>query len=363
MKLNKKILFRFLSTILMVFLLSILNCSDNETELETVKYGITPYQDSALPVVANYLDWYKTRGIKFELVPLAWGDVITAISSGAIDVAIYNFNSFQAPYENAAKGNRKPIYYCPTYIFKGQALMVHDGIGYEVFRDVAGEDQKNRTSRLATIINQLKKKRIAITKGTELEQIVLEGLKIAGLNSERDVQLIHSAPEDALAAFLSKDVDAFAAGLTERTEARRHGAIELFVTSDVTLPVIDGIITSNKFAENNLEILDKLVDIWFKTIKYMEEDLENNSKYILDYLSKAASTRYSVEEYQVAWSFNIFPKTPQEAISYFIDEKSPYFWRKAWDANNVYLLEEKKINNAIPYSAFWGEDVLKRLTK
>src|SRR3954452_5494893 len=64
----------------------------------TIRYGITPYQDSGLPVVPAMKGWYKDEGLNIELVPLAWGDVIAALSSGSIDVAIYNFNSFLAPY-------------------------------------------------------------------------------------------------------------------------------------------------------------------------------------------------------------------------------------------------------------------------
>src|SRR5690349_4136044 len=66
---------------------------------QTIRYGITPYQDSGLPVVAAMKGWYKEEGLNVELVPLAWGDVVTALSSGSIDVAIYNLNSFLAPYQ------------------------------------------------------------------------------------------------------------------------------------------------------------------------------------------------------------------------------------------------------------------------
>ena len=350
-----------LKVLIFIILTSVflINCDSNNSI--KVKYGITPYQDSALPVVANYLNWYKDYNIEFEIIPLAWGDVISALSSGAIDVAIYNFNSFQAPYENASIGLRKPVYYCPTYIFKGQAIMVHKDAGFTVFRDREGEGSEERKSRISNVASQLKGKRIAITEGTELEQIVLEALRIAGLDRKTDVNLIHASPEDALAAFLSKDIDVFAAGLTERTEALRHGAIELLVTSDVTLPVVDGIITTEKYVKENEETLDKLVEIWFKTIRFMEEDLPNNSKYIRDYLSKSASTRYSQEEYNIAWSFNIFPKNPGEAYNIFINNRSPYFWKKSWDANNEFLINSNKIKSPIPYSAFIGEEVLKRL--
>lgn len=357
---RRKCLIKALNFVL-VFSLLLISSYCRRTSDHSVKYGITPYQDSALPVVADYLGWYEENNIEFELVPLAWGDVITALISGAIDVAIYNFNSFQAPYENAAIGTNKPIYYCPTYIFKGQAIMVHNDAGLDVFKDRENETPQERKARLKNVILQLKDKKIAVTEGTELEQIVLEALKIANLDPNNDVSIIHASPEDGLAAFLSKDIDAFAAGLTERTEARRHNAIELLVTSDVTLPVIDGIVTTEEFASKNQELLDKLVVLWFQTIRYMEEDLSENSKHIRDYLAKSASTRYSVEEYKIAWSFNIFPQNPKAACELFCEADSPYYWKISWDENNKFLLESKKIKSPIPYSAFIGEKVLNRL--
>ncbi len=326
-----------------------------------IRYGITPYQDSALPVVADTLGWYKEAGLDVELVPVTWGNVVTALAGNAIDVTIYNFNSFQPPYENASKGSLKPVFYCPLYLFKGQAIMVRSDSGMQVFREQADESIEARNNRIAEVSKQLKSKRIAVTEGTELEQIVLAALQKAGL-SKNDATLIHASPEDSLAAFLAGNVDAFAAGLTERVEARRHGATELLVTADVMLPVIDGIVTTDKFARENTEMMDKLIRIWFRTIRFMEEDIEKNSIYIRSYLEKAASTRYSPDEYTIAWTFNTFPHDANEADKLFNDPSSPAYWKTSWDATNEYLLEERKVKGVVPYEAYWGESVLRKLS-
>ena len=96
-----------------------------------IRYGITPYQDSALPVVAKVKGWYAAGGLDVELVPLSWDQVITGLSSRGIDVAIYNFNSFMASYANAAQRSPKPLFYAPLYIFKGQAILVRGDRGYK----------------------------------------------------------------------------------------------------------------------------------------------------------------------------------------------------------------------------------------
>jgi hypothetical protein len=95
----------------------------------------------------------------------------------------------------------------------------------------------------------------------------------------------------------------------------------------------------------------------------MEEDLNKNSSYILKYLASAASTRYSPEEYSVAWTFNVFPHDPKEANKMFNDPSSTAYWKTSWDTNNEFLLQQKKIRAPIPYSAYWGDKVLERLSK
>jgi ABC-type nitrate/sulfonate/bicarbonate transport system substrate-binding protein len=184
---------------------------------------------------------------------------------------------------------------------------------------------------------------------------------MARLDAKKDVTIIHATPEDALAAFIARDVDAFGAGLTERVEARRNGGTELLVASDVSPPVIDGLITSEQFARDHRDILDKLVSQWFSTIQFMEKDLATNSKYVLSYLTKSASTRYTPQEYSGAWTFQIFPPTPEAARDLLYVESSPYYWKRAWIANNEFLLRQGKIKLPVPLEAFHGEEVIQRI--
>lgn len=189
---------------------------------------------------------------------------------------------------------------------------------------------------------------------------MLATLKAGGL-SEGDATLIHAAPEDNLAAFRAGDLDAFAAGLTERIEARRRGATELVTQADVLSPVTDGLITTEEFADAHSPILDQLLLSWFRTIQYISANVRTNSAEIRDYLRRSASTVYSPEEYEIAWSFNIFPTTPRDAASLFEGPNSAFNWRKSWDEVNRFLLEQKKIASPAPYTAYRGGDVLRRL--
>jgi ABC-type nitrate/sulfonate/bicarbonate transport system substrate-binding protein len=334
-----------------------------EDTLLRIRYGVTPYQDTALPVVAKRLGWYSQAGMDVELVPLEWGEVVNALVAGAVDVAIYNFNSFQPPWWAASESGTRPIFFCPLYVFEGQAIMVH-GDDPAFAKAISAAALRPGVSKASNEVEAAGKlladKRIGVTLGTELEQIVVAALQRAGLERQH-AELVHASPADLLAAFLAGDLDAFAAGLTERVESRRHGAKELIVTSDVMMPVVDGLVTTDAFAGVHMRELQLLAEIWFRTIRYINEDVRKRSTHVRDYLATASSTRYSEEEYVLAWSFEVFAKTAGEARAMFSDPSSRFFWENAWQMNNDFLLEAGKISKAVPHEAYWGNTVLEEL--
>jgi len=324
---------------------------------QTIRYGVTPYQDSGLPVVADALGWYEAEGLKVVLVPLSWGDVMPALAGGAVDVVIYNMNSFMPAYWRSTQGRSPPLFYAPVFAFKGQAVMVHGDKELMTMPETDSLEAKEAEARIIEVAEQLRGKRVGVTKGTELEQIVLEGMSKAGL-TEDDVTLVHGSPEVTLAAFLAGDLDAFAAGLTERVEASKRGAVALYSASDVMPPVINGLVTSEAFRENRSAELGRLLDLWFRTVQYIGDDVEGNSVHIREYLRERGSTDYSPEEYAIAWNFDVFALNREDARELFNDDASSLYWRSAWDGINDFLLSEGELEQSVPYSAYFGESVL-----
>lgn len=207
-------------------------------------------------------------------------------------------------------------------------------------------------------MEQLRGKRIGVTEGTTFEQTVLDALRVAGMDPKKDVKLVHARPEDNVAAFLSGDLDAFSAGLTERVQAKRYGATELLIGQDVSLPAIDGIIVSRDFAEQHSKEMQKLLDLWFETIRYMDADVGARSSTVRDYLKGKASVDYSAAEYTVAWTFQYFPATRQIAKESFLTPGNLYFWKPIWDSNSDALVSQKKISERVPESYFGGQKTL-----
>jgi NitT/TauT family transport system substrate-binding protein len=318
---------------------------------DVIRYGVAPYQDTALPVIGDKLKWYGEESLNVRVVPVDWGDVPLTLTANSIDVSIYNINSFLPPWNAAASGGKNLVFYAPFYIFKGNAVMVHKDANYKTSANAKTKDE------FIAVIQQLRGKRIAVTTGTEFEQLVLEALSLAGLTPS-DVTIINASPSDSLAAFLAGNVDAFSAGLTERIEAEKNGAVPLIVGSDVEMPVIDGLVTTESFARSNATKLDALVRVWFRTIQYVDADVANNSLIVRQYLSERGSTKFSAEEYAIAWKFDEYPRTPEEAAKAFNDPSSKYYWKPIWTGVNDFLLKQGKIKAAVSDKWYWGEKTL-----
>jgi ABC-type nitrate/sulfonate/bicarbonate transport system substrate-binding protein len=318
-----------------------------------IRYGITPFQDSALPAVASELGWYKQRGLNVKLVDLGWSDVPVALASGSIDVALYNFDSYQSSWPSLQKGGKDVIFFAPLYVWNGAAIMVHPG-PTKLAGDLSKLTPARRAAAVKLVMQQLRGKRIGVTEGTTFEQTVLDALRVAGMDPKRDVQLINARPEDNLAAFLSGDLDAFSGGLTERVQAKRHGAVELLIGPDVSLPVIDGLVARREFAEAHPKEMQALLDAWFQTIAYMSSDIPARSATIRNYLRGKASVDYTANEYAIAWTFQYFPVSRSDAVRSFIDPSGRYFWKPIWQKNSADLISQKKIDEAIPELEFLG---------
>ncbi|GAI79866.1 unnamed protein product, partial [marine sediment metagenome] len=201
-----------------------------------------------------------------------------ALSSGSIDVTIFTINAFQAPYHSMASGSRKPIFYLPIYIHHGMALMVRREDGFKTVDDLLDSGLAGSRPKAATMAaHQLRGRRIAAAENTDFGRLARAALQAASLDPESDATLVNAAPQDALAAFLSGDIDVFAAGATERTEALRRGATELLLASDLDLPSVDGFVTTEDVLITKRDALDGFAEVWFKIVRFMESDLEGNS--------------------------------------------------------------------------------------
>jgi hypothetical protein len=235
--------------------------------------------------------------------------------------------------------------------------MVHGSPKLETLGDIKGLSKAEIHERISRVMAQLKGKRIGITEGTTAERVVLDALSAAGMTPS-EVVLVNARYSDNMAAFLAGDLAAFVGGVTERLRAQQAGAVALVTGDAVSAPTVDGWVTTESFARGSGGVLNAATDLFFKTVRLMESNLVGNAHLATDYLKGRASISYTAEQYAFAWSFQVFPPDRDAASAVFLEPKSPYYWRPIWDSNNEFLIATHKIESAVPYQWFWGEETL-----
>lgn len=325
-----------------------------------IRYGISPYQDTAMPKVAEALGLYRQHGLRVDLISVAWEDVFPTLASAgeSIDVAIGSINTFLPRAENInVVGGAQVVFYYPLYAFKGATLMMQRDSKIKPLSAFLGRYSEDRNRAIREALQQLKGKTVAVPNGTPYEQMLFAALKLAGMDPTTDIDLRNVKLSDALLAFKNGDVDIIGAGVTQRTEAMRDGArvfldMEMFGFAEVV-----GIVTTREYALSHGDELQQLIRIWFDSVDTLLSDIDTHSKHVLEYLRRESSTEYTLEEYKRALEFQQFPRSIDEASSLFLQEDGPFYWRRTWDIVNDYLEEQGDIGEEIPYSYFVGDQV------
>lgn len=330
----------------------------------SIIYGISPFQDTAIPKVAEGMNLYQANNLNVKLHSVAWEDIIPSLSSasGSIDVGIGSINLLLPKAENInVIGKGDIIFYFPFYVFKGASLMMHKDSplkSYNEFKQIYPNDS---LKALSETMKQLKGLKIGLPQGTPYEQMLISSLQTANMDYKKDIDLRYVKLSDGLPAFLNGDLDIVGAGVTQRTEAMRYGHKVLIDMESLGFAEIIGLVTTKHYADAHKKELDKLVSIWFQSIDSLMKDPDKFAKPVLEYLEKTASTKYSIEEYKTALSYQLFPQSLQEADDVFFKEKGKFYWKRTWDIVNSYLIGVGKVRKPIQYDFFWGEKIEKEV--
>jgi len=354
---NRNIFVRIGIAVVIIGISIIAFVSTRKTSSKPLNYGISPYQDTILPVVADELGWYREANLNVELRVLPWGEVMPALASHSVDVAIQNFNSFQAAYANTTGQGADLEFFYPLFVFKGSAIVAFPDSGLKPLSYYLKQDGGDRSKAISDASAQLRGKKVYATKGTEMEQIVRAAMSKAGLR-DSDLTLVHAEPDLGLNALLHDKTVVFSGGVTERMKAQHEGAIVILEAADLTPPVIDGLVTTRKFASEHKEELFQLIDLWYRTIAFMQSDLKGNSQVVLRRLSQTASIKYTPEEYAQLWTqTEVFPASADEMQKMVLASNSAYYWRRSWQANNDFLKQQNSSFLPVPETAFGGENI------
>ncbi|PPT07976.1 Urea carboxylase-related ABC transporter periplasmic substrate-binding protein [Geitlerinema sp. FC II] len=239
--------------------------------------------DDAKPVVMGFSAWpgwipwqvTEEAGL-FEAngatVDLRWFDgyldSINALTAGQLDA---NTQTLNDTISSVAAGSEQVI------------VLVND--------NSTGND-KIIVSEEIDSVEDLQGKTVAVEEGTVDHFLLLLGLEEAGIDpAQVTIQPLETGA--AAAAFVAGQVDAVGVFAPFTTKAlEREGSKELFSSADFPGAIPDHLVVSRQLLEERPEQVQAMVDSWFATLGYIEE----NQSEAYEIMAKRAGV--SVEEYR-----------------------------------------------------------------
>jgi ABC-type nitrate/sulfonate/bicarbonate transport system substrate-binding protein len=331
-----------------------LHAESGSKELIKVTIGLSPFQDTLLPIIGKEKGWFEKEGLAVEFKTLAWNSIMPAVASNGIDVAVYNTTGVVSVY------NKQPdlIFWYPWNIFaKGAALMGRPNIGLKTVNDFEKEGMAHPDAVKATV-QQLKAKTFVTTMGSDMGKAVVEATHNNGLD-RNDFKIIDMDPDQGLAAFISGTGDAYLGGIPQRTRLTKEGYLTLLTGPDVAPVPLNGWVTTKGFAEKNPGALLKLQHVMFKIIRYTNANQDEIAKFITDRLNSETGAKMTVEDFKKFWNdIEAYPKNPKEVQKDILAESGYAHWKRTWDNDNYYFVDvDKLIPAKVPYDAFWGDKI------
>lgn len=312
---------------------------------DTIVFGVSPFQDTFMPILGKEKGWYKEEGLDVEFKILGWTEIQEALSSRGtqkIDIGINNISSVIATHNN----NPEIIYLYGFNTFdNGFALMIRpesDLKPLSYFLEKGIERQK----AIELTAEQLKGKKVITTSNTDMEQGVAAAAQKGGLSLKDDIRIINLNPDEGLAAFLTGEGDAYIGGIPQRTRASKEGMVEMLTGVDLGPAPINGLVSTKSFYNDNQEEIKKLLKVWFRIVEYTNNNMDEVANIIVKKLNENSAANFTVEDFKTFWNnYEHYPANVDEIDTEILKSNGKNYWKNRWDDTNNYFYN---IVNTIP---------------
>jgi ABC-type nitrate/sulfonate/bicarbonate transport system substrate-binding protein len=308
----------------------------------TVRFGISPFQDTLVPIVGSSKGWYRQEGLDVKFSILDWTAVMEALSAGRVDVAISNISSVVATH------NRNPeiVYWYGLNPFdNGFALMIRPNGRIKTLAQIE-KQVENHDDAVRMTAAQLKGSTVITTSATDMEQGVAAAARKGGLNFRKDIKIIDLNPDEGLAAFLRGEGDAYIGGIPQRTRAAKEGMLEMLTGVDIGPPPINGFVTTKAYAAAHPDVMLKLLHVWFETVNDIDANMDSDSSIIIDELNSNTGAQFTVADFKKFWNnYEHYPSSPREIQQLILEPTGRNYWKARWDDCNMYFFQ---VTHTIP---------------
>lgn len=318
--------------------------SGGADELTTVKVGISPFQDTYLPIIGQDEGWFEEAGLKVELKSLAWNSVMSALISGDVDLAVFNTTGVVS----VANADPDVVYaYGWNPFTQGSALMIRPDGGLKSIETLESELGDHDAARTAAI-EQLAGKTIVTTLGTDMGKQISDALASVGLG-EADVTFVDMDTDAGLAAFLSGTGDAYLGGVPQRATALANGMQIGLAGPDLAAPPINGVVTKRQYVDDHEDALLAFVNVMHRIVRYCNAETDACGTTITDRLNEETAAGLTLDGFKDYWqNIELYAGTAQEAHDMILAEDGVAYWKSTWDSDNAYLVDTDAIPAAVP---------------
>jgi len=132
--------------------------------------------------------------------------------------------------------------------------------------------------------------------------------------------------------------------------------LEMLTGADLGPPPINGLVTTKEYASKHQEVLLKLLHVWFKTINYMNQNMDDGAAVLIKDLNSRTGAQFTLEDFKKFWNnYEHYPASPHEVQELILDPKGRNYWKARWDDCNNYFLEVTHVisKRVDPEDGFW----------
>lgn len=327
---------------------------ESSGEVASVTLGISPFQDTMLPIIAEEKGWFADNDLDVELTTLAWDAVMPAVASNSVDVAINNTTGV------VTVANRSPetIYWYGWNPFtEGSALMGRPELELQTVDELEADGMSAEDAQ-AEVFGQLEGLTIVTTMGTDMGKQVSAALDSVGLN-DGQVEIVDMNPDQGLAAFLSGTGDLYLGGIPQRTRATAEGMEVVASGPDLAPPPINGFVTTSSYAEANEDTMLRLMNVMFRIVRFCNDNTAECGEIITERLNRETGAELTVDGFVDFWqNFENYAGNAGEVEEIILSSDGYAFWEDTWDGDNAFLLDTEPGSEEVSADDhFWGERV------
>jgi ABC-type nitrate/sulfonate/bicarbonate transport system substrate-binding protein len=308
-------------------------------EITTLRVGISPFQDTYLPIIGQEKGWFEEVGLDVQLRSLAWNAVMPTLISGDIDAAVFNTTGVVS----VANADPDVVYaYGWNPFTEGSALMIRPESGLQSIDELEAELGDRDEARTAAI-EQLRGRTIVTTLGTDMGKQIIDALNSVGM-SEADVRVIDMDTDAGLAAFVSGTGDAYLGGVPQRATALEKGMEIGLAGPDLAAPPINGLVTKRSLVENQEEAVLAFLHVMHRIVRYCDAETAACGEIITERLNQETAAGLTVEGFVDFWqNIELYAGDAAATADLILDEEGIAYWRATWDSDNSYLVETDAI--------------------